>query len=96
MLVRFALVLAVLAAPAGAVPLCRDLKGLYTPCPPGHGMPRPPRAAKPGKTDPAAPAASSTIAAGEKSTLAEPGRSLVAHSKKLCRDTRGLYTPCPR
>jgi hypothetical protein len=98
MLIRFALVLALVAAPAAAAPLCRDLKGLYTPCPTGKGAPTPP-AARQQKiaraTDTAA--AASTIAPGvEKAPRAEKGRSLVSHSKALCRDTKGLYTPCPR
>jgi hypothetical protein len=99
MLIRLALVLALVAAPAAAAPLCRDLKGLYTPCPTGKGAPTP-QAARQQKiasaTDTAA--AASTIAPGveKEAPSAEKGRSLVSHSKALCRDTKGLYTPCPR
>lgn len=72
-------------------PLCRDLKGLYTPCTNTHRAP----VAKPGslrgedplRTDrPAPPRPSKT----------KPVTTHSGNHVKLCRDLKGLYTPCPR
>jgi hypothetical protein len=95
MLIRFALVLALLAAPATAASLCRDLKGLYTPCAPGQAPPKARKIGHEGRPGAATTPAVGTSAA-EQQVAHQDQHQLVAHSKKLCRDTKGLYTPCPR
>jgi hypothetical protein len=103
MSIRLALAAILLAAPAGAAPLCHDLRGLYTPCPPGQAKAKPkpklesqPRVAQQDVT----PATTSAAAAGPvieaKPTPAKKSRPLlITQGHKLCRDTKGLYTPCP-
>ena len=90
MSIRFAPILFMIGTSVGAAPLCRDLRGLFTPCPAtvtkppqtGHAMPLPPQAAVP-----AAPAAGAAPSGR---------RPLVTHIRKLSRDSKGLYTPCPQ
>lgn len=100
MSIRLALALAVLAAPAGAAPLCHDLRGLYTPCPPGQARPKPKPKAAVAQHDETA-SAMPVVAAAEPAPAAVPAPAkksrppLVTQSHKLCRDTKGLYTPCP-
>lgn len=72
----------VFAVPAGATPLCRDLKGLYTPC--AGGTP-----AERAKHFPL-PSAPATV--GEH----RPTRPSLVAQGHLCRDTKGLFTPCLR
>lgn len=96
MSIRLALALVLLAAPAGAAPLCHDLRGLYTPCPPGQAKPKP--RPKPHADQPAETAAAPAVTATADSAPAVVKKSrppLVTQSHKLCRDTKGLYTPCP-
>jgi hypothetical protein len=88
MSIRSAFALVLLAAPAGAAPLCHDLRGLYTPCPPGQAKAKP-------KVEAATPAPAAD-AAPEPMVTKKSRPPLVAQGHKLCRDTKGLYTPCPR
>lgn len=76
------------AAPVGAAPLCRDLKGLFTPCPAGG--------ARDGTRAAAVTADAVSSAGGDapppRQRSTKPPR--VARTK-LCRDLKGLFTPCP-
>lgn len=97
MSIRLAFALILLAAPAGAAPLCHDLRGLYTPCPPNQAKPKPkPHTAKLDESASATSVAATDPAPAVTPTVAKKSRPpLVAQSHKLCRDTKGLYTPCP-
>ncbi|WP_404711046.1 hypothetical protein [Sphingomonas sp. MMS24-J13] len=98
MSIRFALALALLAAPAGAAPLCHDLRGLYTPCPPGQAKPKPKQHMDQLERE-ATPMVAATEPAPTAQAPAAAKRSrppLVTQGHKLCHDTKGLYTPCPR
>ncbi|PZU09621.1 hypothetical protein [Sphingomonas sp.] len=78
-----------------ATPLCRDNKGLFTPCP--HEANRTARAilasapARAIATSPAKEPATSAASAKTKQATTGPMRKL-----RLCTDSRGLFTPCPR
>jgi hypothetical protein len=70
-------------------PLCRDLKGLYTPCTSAHrasvGKPTPRHVDPPSAEASTAPAQAKT----------KPAAIRSVNRTKLCRDLKGLYTPCP-
>jgi len=83
-------------------PLCRDLKGLYTPCPPGVA-PRPatPRRIRPAiaaavaRTSPVVQANYSRGSAIAPDVVAPRAPStVIARAMNLCRDMKGAYTPC--
>jgi len=81
------------AAAARATPLCHDSKGLFTPCPRARdgGIVASP-------VDHAATAARQQQQerhAREHPEARKRGPGLLGRGK-LCRDTRGLFTPCPR
>ncbi|WBO22168.1 hypothetical protein [Sphingomonas abietis] len=91
---------AIMAATASAAPLCHDLKGLYTPCPPGAPTPRPARHhGRPtdAPADPAAPASGATAMIASSPEPARPPKAakppLVGRGR-LCRDSKGLFKPC--
>lgn len=83
-----------LAGAARAAPLCRDLKGLYTPC---TGERTPPHATRRRSTarsaDAAVPGDPADAAPG---VAARPAKPPIIARTKLCRDLKGLFTPCPR
>lgn len=109
-MIRFAFaVMLTAAAPAAAAPLCHDLKGLYTPC--GAGRPAaagalPDRslpaassartAADTIKSAPAEPLAANPEPAPDPALAGARRATPISHARTLCRDTKGLYTPCPR
>lgn len=93
-----------LVQPATAAPLCRDSKGLFTPCP--HSANSKARAIltkAPARQTETAPAKRRTVAAAAASApaSAQPVASTVAtnavatHKARLCTDSKGLFTPCP-
>lgn len=67
-----------------AAPLCRDSKGLFTPCPSGtdgrrheHGI--------------------MTVAGPERTETTrpeKPAKLSLVRKAKLCRDSKGLFKPC--
>lgn len=100
-----ALILGMLVgAPLHAARLCRDTKGLFTPCPETLNKTAQ-RSLKAKIAEP--PARHATAAPGETASEIEPAAHpepaakparpahVIVHSK-LCRDTKGLFTPCPR
>lgn len=91
-LIGLTLPFALIAAPAPAEPLCRDLKGLFTPCPEALT-----KTAQRRLEERIASLSStrSSRAPGEAMRAAAPKPSPRAHVR-LCRDTKGLFTPCPR
>ncbi len=86
--IALAAALALASAPLEAATLCHDLKGLFTPCPPGS------RAA--GRAHAAISTAPATAGDGEtraaRKTSTNPPRIV---RTKLCHDLKGLFTPCP-
>jgi hypothetical protein len=84
---------ALIAAAAPAAPLCKDLKGLFTPCPQVLNKDARHKLAQRIETAPAAPAT-------PKAQAPPVAPRAVARSRfeptKLCRDTKGLFTPCPQ
>jgi hypothetical protein len=90
-IVAMTLLLAATAAPAAT--LCRDSKGLFTPCPPGTARKASHRSEA---DDPAASADPQNPTKSERSARkTRNGPELFARGK-LCRDSKGLATPCPR
>ena len=89
---RLAFAVAVLFATAAqAAPSCRDSKGAFTPCTPHQIRQSPARAhARTDKPDPAV--APATVTATK---VRHVGKPLMARSR-LCRDSKGLFTPCIR
>ena len=89
-LVRNALIaIAAIALPAGiatAAPLCRESKGQFTPCTKAQlrAMPEKRHAddSKPGKSGAA--------------HKAVPDRLGPFRTTKLCRESKGQFTPCPK
>jgi hypothetical protein len=83
------IVAAGLAAPAAAERLCRDLKGLFTPCPEALTKVAQERLQERINAVPTveAPAAAKPRAVASAKPAPKP-------HKKLCHDIRGLYTPC--
>lgn len=84
---------------APAARLCRDTKGLFTPCigAPPAAMPMPRRrddAATPGITA----VAHQDVERPDRGRRAarETGKPPLIAKTRLCRDTKGLFTPCPR
>ncbi len=84
-----AALLASIPVAGDAEPLCRDLKGLFTPCPPGtHSA----GARKRGNR--------SADAAGDPTRLRDSAKPLrlakppLLGRGKLCRDSKGLSKPC--
>lgn len=91
---RYGLLIAAIlgASAASAAPLCRDAKGLFTPCP---------RAANSHARTiltTATPKLIETPEAMPPSPHAHANRPTTGDIQraKLCRDTKGLFTPCPR
>jgi hypothetical protein len=83
---------------ASAAPLCHDLKGLYTPCPPGTAMHR--SSGRHGSASAASAAGQASAAPDTAMVSADPARRrqptkppLVGRGK-LCRDSKGLFKPC--
>lgn len=78
-------------------PLCRDSKGLFTPCVAGAPGRVPSRhhAAAPAQETPAAAAASASPTTASPAPKAKSSSPRITRAK-LCRDTKGLFTPCPR
>ncbi len=86
-----AALLALCASVATAAPLCRGSKGEFTPCARGQaGSPsiKVPRLL-------VAHEAKAGTPGGEAAAAAPAGTPLVTVSK-LCHDSKGLFTPCPR
>ncbi len=84
---RLLLVMLVLGSGvADAAPLCRDSKGLFTPCPPETRAQREKRA----KVAAARPVTTEATVA----RAARPRKAPLVGRAKLCRDTKGLFTPC--
>lgn len=98
------MLLGTLAGTASArEPLCRDLKGLYTPCPPGVApQPAAPRRIRPAiaaavaRTGPVVQARYSRSAAISAPDITVPRAPapVIARAMNLCRDMKGAYTPC--
>lgn len=85
-------VTALLAQAAASAPLCRDTKGLFTPCP--HAANRTARAILT-----SAPAQEPGLflretAMGRRSNPALAGGG--TRRARLCTDSKGLFTPCAR
>ncbi|WP_303542038.1 hypothetical protein [Sphingomonas natans] len=79
-----------LAQGATAAPLCRDSKGLFTPCP--HGANRTARAILS-----SAPAQETESFAVRKPPTAMRTTLTAGTTRRtrLCTDSKGLFTPCP-
>ena len=91
MTVRLLLLAAMVSgSAASAAPLCRDSKGLFTPCPRTANS-----RARTILTTASAKASEATLAAEPKPAAARPSVRR-SHRAKLCRDTKGLFTPCAR
>jgi hypothetical protein len=78
-----------------AAPLCRDAKGLFTPCTPAETTKRrdaEPRH-RPTPVPDAAPDANRAPASREARPAHRERRPAVA-TGRLCRDGKGLFTPC--
>jgi len=84
-------------------PLCRDLKGLYTPCPPGVA----PQPAASRRIRPAIAAAVARNTGVMQANYSRGGADLapdvvvprapppvIARAMNLCRTMKGAYTPC--
>lgn len=103
------------SAPAAAAPLCHDLKGLFTPCPPGtpsrsahrsreevgNANAAPPEQATEKATEHKGHAHAQKVRTGGERTdagltRAHPAKPSLFGVGKLCRDSKGLFTPCPR
>ena len=79
------------ASVATAAPLCRGSKGEFTPCAKGQaGSPsiKLPRVLVVHKAK--------ARQSGAETTAAEPAEVPLVTVSKLCRDSKGLFTPCPR
>jgi hypothetical protein len=85
-----------------AAPLCRDGKGLFTPCTPAETMRRRDAAShRRPPVEPSAPAAGVAVAsdmprASEPRHDARRERRPAIATGRLCRDGKGLFTPCPQ
>jgi hypothetical protein len=85
-----ALAVAAFATPIGAAPLCRDSKGLFTPCT-GERVPTAPRHRRIGSDAGARPRSD---AASPDTADVRPARPPIVGRGKLCRDSKGLFKPC--
>ncbi len=83
-----------MAGVASAAPLCRDLKGLFTPCPQSLSKAAQHQLEHRIETLPAEPAATSTPTARIVPPRAAKRRRI--DQGKLCKDLKGLFTPCPK
>ena len=81
-----ALGLALVAVPAAAAPLCRDLKGLFTPCTA--------RAVEQIRRHEAEVAAKQEKVAAEHPDRPRRTHPPLVTRGRLCRDSKGLFTPC--
>ena len=91
-LVAIVLLVIAISGATLAAPLCRDAKGLFTPCTPAEASRRPaPSAVPPAEADDK-PA---TVASRGVGTAHRERRPAVA-TGPLCRDGKGLFTPCAR
>lgn len=83
----------VCAGAVQAAPLCRDSKGLFTPCPPGMGSRKAERhgRAPHGSTPAASARADDDVPAAKPD---RPVRPAIIRKAKLCRDSKGLFKPC--
>ena len=86
-----------------SAPLCHDSKGLFTPCPHGVASSAPERAGRavaPAAAGSDTPAAESDTGAPAGSTVAvipaNAARPKRIGSGRLCHDSKGLFTPCPK
>jgi hypothetical protein len=89
-----------LAAPLAASPLCRDSKGLFTPCPrdSGNRIVNTPvdHAASAAQDEERATAEAEKHKRHHAKHPDEPETPGLVSRGKLCRDSKGLFTPCPR
>jgi hypothetical protein len=89
-----------LAQAATATPLCRDSKGLFTPCPNGaNSTARAILSKAPARTIESAPARKQTAATPAMTSPVALRATLAAdtpHKARLCTDSKGLFTPCAR
>ncbi len=95
--ISLALLATPLAASLAAAPLCRDSKGLFTPCI-GVRMP-PARTPRPRTAQGTVDDRASADRAGASQTAGIAGRHGPALRTrvgrgKLCRDSKGLFKPC--
>ncbi len=84
-----AALLASIPVAAGAEPLCRDLKGLFTPCPPGTHS-----AGEWKRHDRSADAAGDPTRPHDPARSLKPAKPPLVGRGKLCRDSKGLSKPC--
>jgi hypothetical protein len=83
----------VCAGAVQAAPLCRDSKGLFTPCPPGMGSKTADRRKRPRvASSPEASARTGDQVAAAKPDA--PTKPAIIRKAKLCRDSKGLFKPC--
>jgi hypothetical protein len=87
-----------LAQAATATPLCRDGKGLFTPCPQSaNSTARAILSKAPARETESPPARKQPAIAA---TASVPVRATFAadtvHKAHLCTDSKGLFTPCAR
>ncbi|UAK24751.1 hypothetical protein [Sphingomonas nostoxanthinifaciens] len=78
---------------ASAARLCHDVRGLYTPCPEAVGRDR---ARKRAGATPAAPARIAAVAPPVRALPDRPTKPPLFATGHLCRDNKGLATPCTR
>ena len=84
----------ILSSGVGAAPLCRDSKGLFTPC---IGTAARTASAQRNGSKPAGVrgrADTEDSTAPARTASARPARPAVFGRGRLCRDTKGLFKPC--
>ena len=96
-----AIVPLLIAIPAAgtAAPLCRDAKGLFTPCTPAEASRRHDVASRRHASSPVSPVRASDKPATVVSRGVGPAhreRQPAISTGRLCRDGKGLFTPCAR
>jgi hypothetical protein len=89
-----------LAQVATATPLCRDSKGLFTPCPQGANSTARAILNKAPARNTESPTARKQPAAATATMPPVAARATFAadtpHKARLCTDSKGLFTPCAR
>jgi hypothetical protein len=87
-----------LAQAASATSLCRDSKGLFTPCPQGaNSTARAILNKAPARTAESAPARKQpAVAAAAPVAVRATLAANTLRKAHMCTDSKGLFTPCPR
>ncbi len=80
---------------APASRLCRDTKGLFTPCTGERPPAAPPRRHR-GDDPPTGSAVADRPDTGRRHAGRPDAKPPLVARSRLCRDTKGLFTPCPR